>query len=230
MKRRLLIIAIFLLLGAVVNVAVAWGCVLLANHVWSSEALADPNPEHATPSAWRRSVPGSWPKAPISERTHEGKWFRVVQQSWHSPLWREASKREGILDYYVLSEWRIGVPAKALSYDSYVHIEREGGPISTTRLLEHAIPAPPSWRTRWGRDRLAFPAHPIWPGFAINTLFYATILWLLILGPFALRRLIRRKRGQCPACGYPAGESAVCSECGHELPIRGTTHAPQRVS
>jgi len=26
MKRRLLIIAIFLLLGAVVNVAVAWGC------------------------------------------------------------------------------------------------------------------------------------------------------------------------------------------------------------
>ncbi len=26
MKRRLLIIAVFLLLGAVVNVAVAWGC------------------------------------------------------------------------------------------------------------------------------------------------------------------------------------------------------------
>ncbi len=26
MKRRLLIVAIFLLLGAVVNVAVAWGC------------------------------------------------------------------------------------------------------------------------------------------------------------------------------------------------------------
>ena len=29
MKRRLLIIAVFLLLGAVVNVAVAWGCAVL---------------------------------------------------------------------------------------------------------------------------------------------------------------------------------------------------------
>ncbi len=59
---------------------------------------------------------------------------------------------------------------------------------------------------------------PLWPGFAINTLFYATLLWLLIPGPFALRRFIRRKRAQCPACGYPAGESAVCSECGRALP------------
>ncbi len=31
MKRRLLIIAIFLLLGAVVNVAVAWGCARWSN-------------------------------------------------------------------------------------------------------------------------------------------------------------------------------------------------------
>ena len=35
----------------------------------------------------------------------------------------------------------------------------------------------------------------IWPGFAINTIFYAAILWLLVCGPFALRRHIRHKRG-----------------------------------
>ena len=75
---------------------------------------------------------------------------------------------------------------------------------------------------RWYRLR-ALPLRPIWPGFAINTAFYATLLWLLIPGPFALRRLIRHKRGQCPACGYPAGESAVCSECGAELPRRVAT-------
>ena len=61
---------------------------------------------------------------------------------------------------------------------------------------------------------------PIWPGFAVNTLFYAGLLWLLILGPFALRRLIRRRRGLCPKCAYPIGESFVCSECGCELPQR----------
>ncbi len=61
---------------------------------------------------------------------------------------------------------------------------------------------------------MALPLQPIWPGFAINTLFYAAVLWLLIPGPFALRRFIRVKRGLCPACAYRIGESAVCSECG----------------
>ena len=63
---------------------------------------------------------------------------------------------------------------------------------------------------------------PIWPGFALNTFFYATLLWLLIPGPFALRRLIRRRRGLCPKCAYPMGGSAVCTECGRELPQRVT--------
>ena len=37
----------------------------------------------------------------------------------------------------------------------------------------------------------ALPLRPIWPGFAVNTLFYAALLWLLIPGPFVLRRFIR---------------------------------------
>ena len=59
----------------------------------------------------------------------------------------------------------------------------------------------------------------LWSGVAINTLFYATILWLPIL-PFALRRFLRVRRGLCPKCAYPIGESAVCTECGRELPKR----------
>ncbi len=62
------------------------------------------------------------------------------------------------------------------------------------------------------------PLRPLWPGFALNTLFYATFLWLMIPGPFALRRFIRVRRGLCPKCAYPMGESAVCSECGREMP------------
>ncbi len=64
------------------------------------------------------------------------------------------------------------------------------------------------------------PYRPSWPGFALNTLFYATVLWLLIPGPFALRRFVRVRRGLCPACAYPMGESAGCSECGKPLPAR----------
>ena len=64
------------------------------------------------------------------------------------------------------------------------------------------------------------PLRPVWPGFAINTLFYAAILWggwLLLAAPFALRRRRRIKRGLCPACAYPVGASDVCTECGASL-------------
>lgn len=65
---------------------------------------------------------------------------------------------------------------------------------------------------------------PLWPGFAINTLFDATIAWLLIRGPIAWRRLHRAKRGHCIACGYALrgqidtvdadASTARCPECG----------------
>ena len=64
---------------------------------------------------------------------------------------------------------------------------------------------------------LAVPTSPIWPGFAINTIFYATILWLPF-APFQLRRYVRVKRGLCINCGYDlrGAEHAVCPECGVE--------------
>jgi hypothetical protein len=68
------------------------------------------------------------------------------------------------------------------------------------------------WQLSLGN--LVFPLRPIWPGFAINTLFYAGILWLLLAAPFTLRRRRRIKRGLCAACAYPVGASEICTECG----------------
>ncbi len=42
-------------------------------------------------------------------------------------------------------------------------------------------------------------------------------------GPFALRRFLRVRRGLCPKCAYPMGESSVCTECGRALPKRART-------
>jgi hypothetical protein len=67
------------------------------------------------------------------------------------------------------------------------------------------------------------PVRPIWPGFAINTLFYAGILWLLFAAPFALRRRRRIKRGLCPKCAYPIGTSNVCTECGAAVQLSTRT-------
>jgi len=63
-------------------------------------------------------------------------------------------------------------------------------------------------------DLRALPLRPLWPGFAINTVFYAGVLWVLWATPFALRRMIRHRRGRCAQCGYPIGQSPVCTECG----------------
>jgi hypothetical protein len=61
------------------------------------------------------------------------------------------------------------------------------------------------------------PATPIWSGLAIDTLFYGTIAWALLFAPGAIRRVRRRRRGQCVQCGYDrAGlaAGAACPECG----------------
>ena len=72
--------------------------------------------------------------------------------------------------------------------------------------------------TRGNRD-VSIPLLPIWPGFAINTVFYAGIVWLLFAGPFVLRRWRRIRRGLCPKCAYdlrgtPRGAATACPECG----------------
>src|SRR5262245_26344332 len=76
-----------------------------------------------------------------------------------------------------------------------------------------ALALPP----RHGIFPRALPFLPIWPGFAINTIFYAAIVLLLFAAPGRLRRRRRIKRGLCPACAYPVGSSDTCSECGKSV-------------
>lgn len=77
----------------------------------------------------------------------------------------------------------------------------------------------------WGPRVL--PLYPIWTGFIVNTIFYASLLWLLIPGPFVLRRLIRIKRGLCETCAYDLRgvEHDACPECGRKLLGTCSTHA-----
>ena len=42
-------------------------------------------------------------------------------------------------------------------------------------------------------------------------------------GSIALRRFLRLRRGLCPKCAYPIGESTVCTECGHRLSSHSVT-------
>ncbi|MFI4915897.1 MAG: hypothetical protein ACIAS6_05240 [Phycisphaerales bacterium JB060] len=66
-------------------------------------------------------------------------------------------------------------------------------------------------------DRFALPLLPLWPGFLLNTLFYALLLFIAWRGPGVVRRAVRRRRGRCVGCGYDRGgldADAACPECG----------------
>ena len=70
-------------------------------------------------------------------------------------------------------------------------------------------------RKLWFQSRV-IPLVPLWPGFLIDTLFYAA-LWLgLIVGFGAARRTLRKRRGRCPMCAYDlrGNLDAGCPECG----------------
>ena len=69
------------------------------------------------------------------------------------------------------------------------------------------------------------PLRPSWPGFAINTVFYAAIVWALFVVPGNIKRRQRIKRNKCGRCAYPLGASSVCSECG--TPVKSARNHPQ---
>ncbi len=180
MKRRLLIIVVCLLLGAVVNVAVAWGCAVLSppDVKWFPGTLL------TRPTA-------------VLHRTY------TVLGPIEGPFW--VPKPEAG-EMWNIHEW--GLPLVAMRSKREVPTISLGSQVSVGYV---ATVSPP---VRY-RDPSPPPLQPVWLGFSVNTLLYAGILWLL--GPFAFRRFLRVRRGLCPKCAYPMGESSVCTECGGAL-------------
>ena len=70
-----------------------------------------------------------------------------------------------------------------------------------------------------------FPAKPAWPGFAVNSIFYAAILGVVYMGILRFIRKRRTMKNCCRNCGYPIGSSPVCTECGTKLPLSAEVHA-----
>ncbi len=248
MKRRLLIVAVFLLAGVVVNVAVAWGCA-----IWSS--LPSPGrmrgPAPADLAWWQEHAPTRIASEPILLSLAEafGCEYRLLTgarddaginlqvqfyddglvrslsmtTSRPSPLqsrpWDRALRvRAGWpLSSMAGERWRAASPVNHLQQAVHAVAPRAGTSAPGPEAV-HVAAFPIQRNTAGGTQYRLAPLRPIWPGFAVNTIFYAMLLWLLIPGPFVLRRFIRMKRGRCVRCGYPMGESAVCSECGKALP------------
>ncbi len=120
-----------------------------------------------------------------------------------------------------------GWPVRGMTAANYKLFEQRGSPpawaeiqdktIGARKISESATALNPDYLFLSKEEiPILLPLCPAWPGFAVNTVFYAAILWLVIPGPFALRRFLRRKRGLCVACGYDLrhADHEACPECG----------------
>lgn len=67
---------------------------------------------------------------------------------------------------------------------------------------------------------IALPCLPVWPGFVVNTVLFASVLLALLQGPAAVRRAARSLAGRCIQCGYElhGDADAGCPECGWNRP------------
>ena len=217
MKRWIFKLVVFLLLGAIVNVAVAWGCV-----VWSGSrggSLFYPSfgtraesldLNWLTQNKWTASerfhVLRSDPKAAIG--VQRVAFFELHEGPTLALIWPFAIRT------------RAGWPLRSVMGSKWFPSRmRSGSDQAPTRYIR-AFPievevtlSPPGLNQ--SSVELAVPTSPIWPGFAINTIFYAAILWLPF-APFQLRRYVRVKGGRCIKCGYDlrGTEHEACPECG----------------
>jgi len=222
-----------LLLGAIVNIAAAWGMRLWSElHRYGSILVTrDEVPgELLPPIVWRFGPELRFARIKLVGPGLEENWFFLTagdqeafprskspyrQSDLASHRFVSATMierlRQGLWVQGHLVDVRLGWPARAFSGRYYADVR--------SRNSEGVIHLP-DWivQATRGKSRFDLPIKPIWPGFAINTIFYAAILWMPF-APFVLRRHIRRKRGHCIKCGYDlrgtsGGGGEVCPECG----------------
>jgi hypothetical protein len=126
-----------------------------------------------------------------------------------------------------VEEYASGWPLHALSRSCIVVRElqlNQGGQIVVQKVNYYeevgCVHLPPDLAQQFQTPM--FPARPLVVGFALNSLCYGAGFWFVIAMPRGARRYWRSKRGLCPACAYPIGTSAVCTECGKPVSPRAS--------
>ncbi len=227
MKRSFVTILIFLLAGAVVNVGIAWGCaawldVFRGQHqrvtdrntdlgVFRAAKFSRSGAVYFETLRWRGRVPVGSPVDDPNELLPAWTGLTAPTPAFESREYPFEYRAVDVRGWPMRSLW-----LEYVGHTSSGVLDVQGGLVTSgLRTM-----------SRYGQSfPVALPLLPLWPGFAVNTLLYAAVLWSLSGGPFILRRLVRVQRGRCVKCGYPRGDTTVCTECGAELPRRARATA-----
>lgn len=218
MKRFITHLAIFLLIGAIFNVANAWVCAAWPTN--SSEQIID----HSFDSTQTR-----WGDLEVERILLADLGWSLHEENLkdRSKVFVASSTAFGLeyldirMEHYggcmplistLANKSSAGWPCLALTGVELNHSKPNVAYNNMNCLIETPL------QMQDGSIMVSryLPIRPIWPGFAINTVIYATFLWMITLGPFKLRRHLRRKRGSCLKCGYDLNHAdhKACPECG----------------
>jgi hypothetical protein len=197
--------------GAIVNIAVAWG-VWLVPQVAGNPSLV-PGLGTAELQWWQAHAPDGFATEPTTGLHYN---YHVGLRMTDMAFEERGGPRVGGLKRQSASRVRSGWPMSAVEGATWLDTQQPQPRVTLQTLF-----IPPHG---WPGPKGAIPYAPMPLGFTINTLFYAFILWLLFVAPFALRRWRRIKRGLCVKCGYDlrggrASDSSVCPECGAAVPL-----------
>jgi len=197
--KRMRTAAIFLPAGMVASLAVA-----VLGAAFEKPGPLDLDPTTQMRKVWSRYALADWPEANYGFRSDARTWdYREALFSGKMPGADQRVRPRAV--QLGVTRLRAGWPLRSLVGIKVAHMA--GGRLVSTHTL-------------WLLDDLTIPYGPIWHAVILNALLYATCFWLPIRGPSVIGGLIRMKRGQCVKCGYPMGESTVCTECGNPLPMR----------
>jgi len=235
MLRRARIIMIFLLLGAVVNVVVAWGFAAFGSIAPTSGFRTADSQQQAMWAAQRPTTLASIARMSASSSSR-GFDAQVLIGNASTTLAVNVDDRGMVRDFgwtgsqdeidlqpfhwalFVRSGW----PLRCMygsrwseQWSAQITSVQAGLAVPSRRdMAQHVRAISVFQTTRLGTGPRLLPVGVLPLAFLINTLCYATLLWLLICVPLALRRVLRRRRGLCGMCAYPVGASPVCTECG----------------
>lgn len=194
----------WLLLGVVLNIAIAWA-MTLRSPIQAGErslALSDETP-------WPVQVPQAFPVRPSKVGSWNGGPFRVLYFGY-------GGKVNGI--QFSVGEFRSGWPLRSMvAFDALwgqLPVDRPPGWQSVSRIARGI--ERPDWATpAYFVDPI--PLQPIAGGFILNSTLFALVLWTPLFAYKRIRKRCRLKRGLCERCGYDlcgSSQGAVCPECG----------------
>jgi hypothetical protein len=224
-KQLLLKLGVFLLLGAIVNVAVGMIFVQLNGGRTLPKINSADFTNHRSPTAEE----DRWTcenMLPLIAKIL-GETPTCGTRTAHESL-RIGWRRTGIEQEYFLPSRRGSKSSITVAGNSIPAVNAGKYSVSMSKRVDcgwpsYSVRVDLVLATTTGQPFRYEEFRPIWPGFAINTIFYAAMLWLLWFAPGKIKRFIRVHRGRCPACGFiiapgtAAASGGPCSECGHLL-------------